>query len=97
MYPIWQIFEYQQLKYIIYYPKRYTQAGLISIESMKGMYSLIPGMIRDPLLLGPAVHKYAYISTETVLFREGIINQSQNQATIISSISKKFSIAVKNL
>lgn len=73
--------------------KRYTQAGLIH-RIQKGMYSLIPPDDLDPLLLGvKAVHKYAYISTETVLFREGIINQKPKSVTIISSISKKFSIA----
>ena len=72
--------------------KRYSQAGLIH-RIQKGMYSLIPIDDLDPLLLGiKAMHKYAYISTETVLFREGIINQKPRSVTIISSESKKFII-----
>ena len=72
--------------------KRYSQAGLIH-RIQKGMYSLIPVDDLDPSLLGiKAMHKYAYISTETVLFREGIINQKPRSVTIISSVSKKFII-----
>ena len=72
--------------------KRYKQAGLIH-RIQNGMYSLIPIDDLDPLLLGiKAMHKYAYISTETVLFREGIINQKPRSVTIISSESKKFII-----
>jgi len=72
--------------------KRYKQAGLIH-RIQNGMYSLIPIDDLDPLLLGiKAMHKYAYISTETVLFREGIINQKPRSVTIISSVSKKFII-----
>jgi len=72
--------------------KRYKQAGLIH-RIQNGMYSLIPIDDLDPLLLGiKAMHKYAYISTKTVLFREGIINQKPRSVTIISSVSKKFII-----
>jgi len=72
--------------------KRYRQAGLIH-RIQNGMYSLIPIDDLDPLLLGiKALHKYAYISTETVLFRECIINQKPRSVTIISSESKKFII-----
>ena len=72
--------------------KRYKQAGLIH-RIQNGMYSLIPIDDLDPLLLGiKAMHKYAYISTETVLFREGIINQKPRSVPIISSVSKKFII-----
>ena len=55
--------------------KRYVKSGLI-FRIRKGMYSLIPLDELDPILLGiKTIHSYAYISTETVLFDEGIINQ----------------------
>jgi len=57
------------------------------------MYSLIPVDELDPILLGiKAMHKYAYISAETILFREGIINQKPGSITIISSQSMKFQV-----
>jgi predicted transcriptional regulator of viral defense system len=73
--------------------KRYVKSGLI-FRIQKGMYSLIPVDELDPILLGiKTVHKYAYISTETVLFREGIINQKPESITIVSSLSMKFKIS----
>lgn len=76
--------------------KRYVKSGLI-FRVQKGMYSLIPVDELDPILLGiKTVHKYAYISTETVLFREGIINQKPGSITIVSSLSMKFQV-YKNL
>jgi hypothetical protein len=72
--------------------KRYVKSGLI-YRIQKGMYSLLPVEELDPILLGvKTIHKYAYVSTETVLFNEGIINQRPRSITIVSSLSMKFKI-----
>ncbi|GAH82192.1 unnamed protein product [marine sediment metagenome] len=72
--------------------KRYVKSGLI-FRIRKGMYSLIPLEELDPILLGvKTIHRYAYISTETVLFGEGIINQRPGSITIVSSHSMKFQV-----
>ena len=72
--------------------KRYAKEGLI-IRVQRGLYSLLPvGKINSQLLGLKALHKYAYISTETVLAQEGVIFQNVPQITLISSISQKFSI-----
>lgn len=72
--------------------KRYTQAGLL-FRIYRGLYSIKPVEKIDPYLLGVKVlHKFAYVSTETVLSDAGIILQNIKYITIISSESRKFSI-----
>ncbi|MCK5735073.1 MAG: hypothetical protein KAH21_01295 [Spirochaetaceae bacterium] len=72
--------------------KRYVKSGLL-FRIQKGMYSLYPLEELDPLLLGiKTIHAYAYISTETVLFNKGIINQRPQSITLVSSLSNKFHI-----
>jgi len=72
--------------------KRYAREGLI-IRIQRGLYSLLPVEKIDPKLLGLKVlHRYAYISTETVLVQAGIIFQSIPQITLISSVSQKFAM-----
>jgi hypothetical protein len=39
------------------------------------------------------MHSYSYISTETILFRHGVISQHPTNITLISSKSRRFSIA----
>lgn len=72
--------------------KRYTQRGLL-FRVYKGLYSFIPIEKIDPLLLGiKALHGYAYVSTETVLVREGIITQVIYSYTLIGSHSRHFQV-----
>ncbi|MFA5994299.1 MAG: hypothetical protein WC823_05045 [Parcubacteria group bacterium] len=72
--------------------KRYAQEGLI-IRIQRGLYSLLPVEKIDSRLLGlKALHRYAYVSTETILAQEGIIFQNIPQITLVSSISQKFVI-----
>jgi len=72
--------------------KRYYQKGLL-FRIFKGLYSLTPPQKLDPLLLGvKVVHQYAYVSTETVLFQEGIISQPGSYITLISSKPLQFNI-----
>ena len=72
--------------------KRYIARGLL-FRIYKGFFSLKPIDELDPQLLGiRALHEFAYISTETVLIKAGIMQQDINKITLISSKSKKFSI-----
>jgi predicted transcriptional regulator of viral defense system len=72
--------------------KRYSKARLI-FRVYKGLYSIKPIDKIDHYLLGVKVlHKFAYISTETILSKAGVILQDIQYITIISSESKKFSI-----
>jgi len=72
--------------------KRYVDQGLF-FRVYKGFYSLKPLSQIDPLLLGQkALHGYAYVSTETILAEKGIIQQSLNYVTLVSSHTKRFSI-----
>lgn len=55
--------------------KRYTQQRLI-YRIFKGLYSLIPPEKLDKQLLGSRIiNGYNYLSTETILFQNAIINQ----------------------
>lgn len=72
--------------------KRYTQKGLLH-RIYRGFYSIRPIEEINPWELGlKAMHEYAYIGAETVLFTEGIINQWPHAVTIISSKSRRFTI-----
>jgi len=72
--------------------KRYNQQRLL-FRIYKGFYSIKPINQLDPFLLGiKAMHKFCYISAETILEKAGIIQQKTNYITLISSVSKKFKI-----
>ena len=76
--------------------KRYTKQRLI-YRVFRGLYAIKPIEKINPLLLGTKVtHEFSYVSAETVLANKGIIMQDIEQITIISSKSKKFSIAGYN-
>lgn len=69
--------------------KRYVQKGILT-PIFKGLYSTVPLSQLDPLELGVAVvHKYTYLSTESVLSQAGIIYQTIHKYTFVSSVSKK--------
>lgn len=59
----------------------------------KGLYSIKPPQTLNPLLLGvKALHRYAYVSTETILIQNGILTRASNAHTLISTVSKKFTV-----
>ncbi|MFY9463048.1 MAG: hypothetical protein WAP52_02590 [Candidatus Sungiibacteriota bacterium] len=73
--------------------KRYAEQGII-FRIHKGFYAIKPPAEIDPLLLGiKALHGYAYVSMETVLAEQGIIQQEVPAITLISSKTKRFSVA----
>jgi hypothetical protein len=52
----------------------------------------------DPLELGKAViHRYTYLSTESVLAQAGVIAQTTYAYTFVSSLSKKVTVGSVSL
>ncbi len=73
--------------------KRYVKKGVLN-RIHKGFYSTKPLNDIDPVELGIAyIHDYAYVSTEYILSKEGIINQLSPAITLISTKSVNFSLA----
>jgi predicted transcriptional regulator of viral defense system len=86
---LWNIDDPNTLNVAIY---RYVKNNLL-YRIYKGFFSIKPPERIDPHLLGvKALHRYAYISTETVLFDEGIIHQLPAMISMVSSVSRKFTI-----
>jgi len=72
--------------------KRYTQKELL-YRICRGLYSIKPLEKLDPLVLGiKSLHDFSYISAEIILARAGIIFQDIKAITLISSLSKNFTI-----
>lgn len=74
-----------------------TITRLIKKKSMfrvqKGFYSIVPIDQLDPIEVGfRAIKNFSYLSTESVLSKNGIINQSPNKITFVSNISNNFSV-----
>jgi predicted transcriptional regulator of viral defense system len=87
---LWQITNRNTLHTTL---KRYTKQKLL-YRLWQGMYALKPADQIDPLFLGiKAVHSYSYISTETILFRSGVISQRPSAITLVSSTSRRFTVA----
>jgi len=72
--------------------QRYIKRGIL-VRIHKGFYSKIPLEHLSPVKLGMGfLHSFSYLSTESVLFREGVISQSIPYITLVSDRSKKFKI-----
>lgn len=72
---------------------RYVASGLIH-RVYKGLYAVKKIKEINPILLGvKALHSFAYVSCESVLYKEGILNQPPQEIVIVSRFSKHFSIA----
>jgi predicted transcriptional regulator of viral defense system len=72
--------------------KRYVKNGVL-IRIYKGLYSTVPLSELDPLELGKAViHRYTYLSTESVLVQAGVITQATYAYTFVSDISKQVTV-----
>ncbi len=71
---------------------RYSREGIIH-RIYNGLYSIHEMKDIDPYLLGAKIlHGNAYISTETILYDGGIINQKPRDITLAGPISKRFSV-----
>ncbi len=72
--------------------KRYVKKGIL-IPVFKGLYTTVPISQLDPGALGQAIiHNKTYLTTESVLAREGIIAQTTYMYTFVSSLSKKVTV-----
>lgn len=72
--------------------KRYVQKGVL-IPVYKGLYSTVPLTQLNPLELGKAIiHRYTYLSTESVLAQAGVISQAIYMYTFVSNLPKKVSV-----
>ncbi|MEK7510499.1 MAG: hypothetical protein AAB567_03035 [Patescibacteria group bacterium] len=73
--------------------KRYVEQGLL-FRIHKGFYAIKPPREIDPSLLGvKALHSYAYVSCETILREQGVIQQELSAITLVSGETKRFFIA----
>jgi hypothetical protein len=72
--------------------KRYIDKGIL-IPIHKGFYSALPLEKINPFrLLNGFLHRFTYITTETILVAHGVIFQKDNYITAASNISQKFAI-----
>lgn len=75
---------------------RYINRGIL-FPIYKGLYSTVPVSDLDPLDLGKAIiHRYTYLSTESVLARTGVIAQAIYAYTFVADISKKVTVGAKS-
>jgi hypothetical protein len=72
--------------------KRYVQKGVL-IPIYKGLYATVPLSQLNPLELGRAIiHRYTYLSTESVLAQAGVIAQAIYAYTFISDLHKNVTV-----
>ena len=72
--------------------KRYVGQGLL-IPIYKGLYATLPPAQLDPLELGKAIiHRYTYLTTESVLAQAGVIFQAVYAYTFVSDLNKKVTL-----
>jgi predicted transcriptional regulator of viral defense system len=72
---------------------RYLKRGLL-FRVHNGLYAIKKTGEFDPFFLGlKALHRPAYVSCESVLYEQGIINQRPSAITIVSSVSKVFTVS----
>ena len=72
--------------------KRYVQRGVL-ISIYKGLYSTVALSRLNPLDLGKAIiHRYTYLSTESVLAQAGVIFQTTYNYTFVSDLPKKVTV-----
>jgi hypothetical protein len=72
--------------------KRYVRKGLL-IPIYKGLYTTVPPAQLDPLELGKAIiHRYTYLTTESVLAQAGVIFHAIYACTFVSDLNKKVTV-----
>jgi predicted transcriptional regulator of viral defense system len=65
----------------------------IFFRIQKGFYSIVPLDQLNPIEIGfRAINHFSYLSTESVLSKNGIINQSPSKITFLSSSPANFTI-----
>jgi predicted transcriptional regulator of viral defense system len=75
---------------------RYIQKGVL-FPIYKGLYATLPLSQLDPLELGKAIiHRYTYLSTESVLAQAGVIFQAVYAYTFVSDLPKKVTVGERS-
>jgi hypothetical protein len=68
---------------------RYIDAGVL-YPVYKGLYATLPIVALDPLELGVAIiHRYTYLTTESVLVKAGVISQVIYDYTFVADRSRR--------
>jgi hypothetical protein len=71
---------------------RYIGRGVL-FHVYKGLYSTVPVSSLDPLELGVAIiHRYTYLTTETVLAQAGVISQRIFDYTFVADRSRRVTV-----
>ncbi len=72
--------------------KRYIQKGVL-VPIFKGLYSTVPLSHLDPVEIGKAIiHRYTYLSTESVLAQAGVISQAIYRYTFVCDLHKEVTV-----
>jgi len=86
---LWDIRNPNTLRVLL---NRYAKSGVLH-RLRRGLYSLPEPSTLDPILLGAkALHRYCYLSTETVLYKEGYLSQHNQVYTFVSEVSQHFQL-----
>jgi hypothetical protein len=86
---LWGIHNRQTLYMTI---TRYIDAGVLN-PVYKGLYATIPIAALDPLELGVAIiHRYTYLTTESVVAQAGGISQMVYDYTFVADQSKRVKV-----
>lgn len=71
---------------------RYIKKGVL-FPIYKGLYSAVPIPSLSPIELGQAIiHRYTYLTTESVLSQAGIISQAVYDYTFVADIPRRIAI-----
>lgn len=71
---------------------RYIDRGIL-FPVYKGLYSTVPLTSLDPLQLGQAIiHRYTYLTTESILSQAGIISQIVYDYTFAAELSRRATV-----
>ena len=90
---LWKIDKRQSLYTLL---SRYVDRGIL-YSIYKGLYSVVPVSDLDPLELGRAIiHRYTYLTTESVLAQAGAISQPAYVYTFASDQSKQITIGERS-
>ncbi len=71
---------------------RYVHSGLLH-SIYRGFYGLLPLEKMNPVDLGiKALHRFSYLSTESVLYETAWISQAPSAITLVSELSRNFNV-----
>jgi len=86
---LWGIANQQTLYMTI---SRYMDKGVL-LPIYKGLYATVPISALNPLELGRAIiHRYTYLTTETVLSQAGVMSQAVYDVTFVADQSKRITV-----